>query len=180
MPLPSIEPNDNIGSAFLKFNSGAEKPFIHFINFLMRNNESPLIVAQRELIGAFVSGLNNCSYCYGSHAAVAEQFGVDKDLLEDLVTDIDKTAFDEQFKPILHFVKKLTLDPSKMVQDDVDNVLSAGWSERALYDAILVCCAFNFTNRMVDGLGLTTLPDSFSNAAKRLLGGYDYFADKLR
>ncbi|MGH9772408.1 MAG: carboxymuconolactone decarboxylase family protein [Candidatus Acidiferrales bacterium] len=37
---------------------------------------SPLSPAERELIGAFVSALNSCQYCYGGHRAAAELFGV--------------------------------------------------------------------------------------------------------
>src|SRR5262249_39998327 len=37
---------------------------------------SPLTPAQRELIGAYVSSLNSCQYCYGSHRAAAELFGI--------------------------------------------------------------------------------------------------------
>src|SRR5262245_39088306 len=32
---------------------------------------SPLTPAQRELIGAYVSSLNSCQYCYGGHRAAA-------------------------------------------------------------------------------------------------------------
>jgi AhpD family alkylhydroperoxidase len=37
---------------------------------------SPLTPAQRELIGAYVSSLNSCQYCYGGHRAAAELFGI--------------------------------------------------------------------------------------------------------
>ncbi len=41
-------------------------------------------------------------------------------------------------KPIFKYLKKLTLYPTKMVQADADDVFSAGWSKRALYDAIII------------------------------------------
>ena len=44
---------------------------------LMRDH-SPLTVAERELIAAYVSGLNACTYCYGSHVIAAGAFGVDE------------------------------------------------------------------------------------------------------
>jgi alkylhydroperoxidase family enzyme len=34
-------------------------------------NESPLSQAERELIATFVSALNDCNFCAGSHAAAA-------------------------------------------------------------------------------------------------------------
>jgi AhpD family alkylhydroperoxidase len=33
-------------------------------------------VAERELIAAYVAGLNACGYCHGIHIAVAEAFGI--------------------------------------------------------------------------------------------------------
>lgn len=46
------------------------------------------------------------------------------------------------------------MSPSKIVQRDVDQVLAAGWTEEALYHAILIGCLFNFYNRLLDGHGV--------------------------
>jgi AhpD family alkylhydroperoxidase len=37
---------------------------------------SPFTVAERELIAAYVSGLNACGYCHGIHRVTADAFGV--------------------------------------------------------------------------------------------------------
>jgi hypothetical protein len=47
----------------------------------------------------------------------------------------------ERLKPVLAYIRKLTLTPTKMAQTDVDAVFAAGWDERAVYDAVQVCCA---------------------------------------
>ncbi len=52
-------------------------------------------------------------------------------------------------------------------------VFNAGWSERALYDAIIICCTWNFMNRFVEGLGLTVIPEHFAMEGKMLHAGYD-------
>jgi len=110
--------------------------------------------ADKEIMAAYVSGLNACSFCYGSHKAVAQQFGVDPDIIEKLVDDIDTAPMENKLKPIFKYLKKLTLSPSKLTQKDVDLVKQAGWSEDALYDAILIGCLFNFYNRLLDGHGI--------------------------
>lgn len=110
--------------------------------------------AEKELFAAYVSGLNECQFCYGSHIAVAENFGVPANLVEDLLEDIDTTILDQKLKPILHYLKKLTLTPSKLTQADADKVFAAGWSEQDLYDAICIGCLFNFYNRLLDGHGI--------------------------
>ena len=66
----------------------------------------------------------------------------------------------------IKFVRKLTLEPTKMIQADADAVFEAGWSERALYDAIIICCTWSFMNRFVEGLGLNVIPEQFSMEGK--------------
>ncbi len=35
---------------------------------------------------------------------------------------------------------------------------AAGWSARALHDAVATCALFNFMNRLVEGMGVRTSP----------------------
>jgi len=116
--------------------------------------ESVFTYAEREIMAAYVSGLNACSFCYGSHREVAKQFGVDGDLIESLIDDVDNAPINQKLKPIFYYLKKLTLTPSKLIDSDVKLVLDAGWSEDGLHEAILVGCLFNFYNRLLDGHGV--------------------------
>ena len=75
---------------------------------------------------------------------------------------------DEKLKPILRFVKKLTLEPHKMVQSDAESVFQAGWNEEALSDAIWICARFNMMNRLALGHGLDANPDAFEARAKSM------------
>lgn len=130
--------------------------------------KSPLSHAEKEIIAAFVSGLNECNFCYGSHKAVAENFGVTPDILEALLVDIDSADINQRMKPLLHYVKKLTLTPSKLVQADAEQVLQAGWNEQALYDAICIGCLFNFYNRLLDGHGIKGNDNIYQLGGKHL------------
>ena len=102
----------------------------------------------------FLWGLNECNYCHGTHAAVAKSFGINETVIEDLLLDIDSADISDKMVPILKYVKKLTLTPSKMVMGDAQAVFDAGWSERALQDVICICSLFNFFNRLLDGHGI--------------------------
>ncbi len=110
--------------------------------------------AQKEVFAAFVSGLNACSFCYGSHAAVAKNFGVSQETIEALVEDIDSAPVASNEKPLFQYLKKLTLSPSKLIQEDADKIFREGWSEQDLQDLILIGCLFNFYNRLLDGHGI--------------------------
>ena len=110
--------------------------------------------AQKELFAAYVSGLNACSFCYGSHVAVAENFGISPNIVESLLEDIASAPIKNNEKPIFNYLKKLTLSASKLIQSDADAVFNEGWSEEDLQEVILIGCLFNFYNRLLDGHGI--------------------------
>ncbi|MEO0835747.1 MAG: peroxidase-related enzyme [Cyanobacteria bacterium J06642_3] len=124
-----------------------------FIQNVMRG-ESAFTVGERELIGAYVSGLNACDYCSGSHQAIAIDLNVEPQLLEAILKDIATAPIEERLRPVFSLVQKLTLTPSKTTQSDIDAVLAAGWDAQAVEDAISICSLFNFMNRLVNGFGL--------------------------
>jgi hypothetical protein len=107
----------------------------------------------------------------GIRRAAAVEFGVSEQLIRDLVDDPQSAAADAKLKPVLAYLRKLTLTPTQMTQQDADAVFAAGWDQRALYDAIQICCLYNFMNRFVEGLGLTPIPDQFEMEGKMIRGG---------
>lgn len=156
--FPSLPSDAGIGHLW-SINPDMAKPFNEWSKAIMRGS-SPLTAMHREFIAAFVSALNGCDYCYNGHAQIAVNLGADRSILEEAICEIDSCSVDEQFKPVLHFVKKLTLRPASLTQADADNVFAAGWDERALQDIILVASRFNFMNRLSLAHGLD--PDAIS------------------
>lgn len=149
-------------------------PLALFTQSVLRE-ESPLSVAERELIAAYVSGLNACRFCYGVHSQTAAQFGVAAPLLEALVADLDAAPVAPRLKPLLGFVRKLTLEPAKMSDADAQAVRDAGWSPKALQDAVLVCALFSFYNRLIEGHGIKGHPELYRRNG-RLLAELGYGA----
>lgn len=116
--------------------------------------KSNFTYAQKEVFAVYVSGLNACSFCYGSHVAVAENFGISPKTVEALLEDIQSAPIENTEKPLFNYLKKLTLSPYKLSQTDADAVFEAGWSEEDLQEVILIGCLFNFYNRLLDGHGI--------------------------
>jgi hypothetical protein len=56
-------------------------------------------------------------------------------------------------------VRKLTLQPQKMVEADVVACRDAGCSDAEIFEANQVCAYFNYSNRLLNGLGVTTKGD---------------------
>jgi uncharacterized peroxidase-related enzyme len=150
--LPSLPEPAHLADLFARFPENV-KPLMDFTDGLLRA-DGALSVAERELIASYVSGLNACRFCYGSHKAYAELFGVDGDLVEALIDDPDNAPVDDRLRPILAYVRKLNTLPSRIVPADAQAVYDAGWDERALYEAVQVCALFNMMNRIVEGAGI--------------------------
>lgn len=167
MPFfPSLPANAGIAELY-NLNPDVRRP-MHELGRAIMRGESPLTPAQRETIAAYVSSLNRCDYCFNGHSQMAVNLGVERTIIERLVDDAESAPVEEAFKPILRFVKKLTLTPHSMTQADADAVYKAGWSERALHDAILVCCRFNFMNRLSLGHGLDPVAEDPKKRAAKM------------
>ncbi len=160
-------PEDAVLLNVFRANQDTARPLISFHELVMRG-PSPLSDGQRELIAAYVSGVNSCGYCHGIHTKTAEAFGIAPGLLEAALADLDTAPVDDKMRPLLRYVGKLTSTPSRMVPADAEAVFAAGWDDQALYDAILVCALFNFMNRVVDGIGIRADESYFSTSGNRL------------
>jgi uncharacterized peroxidase-related enzyme len=160
-------------SAVMKRYPEQAVPLIGLADIIMRTGECQFSAQERELIGAFASGTNACTYCYNTHKATAEAFGVNEDLLENLLDDIDTSAVDDKLKPVLHYVKKLTESPSIMLQADVDAIFAAGWDEDSFHFTVMICALFNMMNRIMDGYGVkNTAEFRQSRGAMLAVDGY--------
>jgi uncharacterized peroxidase-related enzyme len=116
--------------------------------------EGPLNDKERELIAAYVSGLNACSFCYRGHKAIAEMFGVEEGLIDELVEDLESAEIDDKIKAALRYSKKVTENASKLVAGDADALYAAGWDENALMNIVEICALFAMYNRLADGTGV--------------------------
>jgi uncharacterized peroxidase-related enzyme len=145
---------------------------LRFEEALMRGPSS-LSPVERELIAAFTSGLNECSYCYRSHSYTVAHLGIDRATVDALIDDVETAAVDDKLKPLLRYVRKLNETPHKLVEADAAAVYDAGWDDNALMTATTVCAYFNFCNRMSDGVGLD-IPDDQLNSIAGVLARDGY------
>ena len=151
--LPSLPETAHLSDLLARFPKNLE-PLLTFVNAVLRS-EGELTIGERELIAAYVSGLNACRFCYGSHVIHAETFGIEPGLIEELLEDIDTAHAPGKLKPLLKYVEKLNTLPNRLAQADLDAVLAAGWTETAVFEAVEVTGLFNMMNRIVEGGGVT-------------------------
>jgi uncharacterized peroxidase-related enzyme len=135
---------------------------------LMRG-PSPFTPGERELIAAYVSGLNGCRFCLGVHFRVACGFGIHESVIATLTEDPGAAPLDARLQPILRYVRKLTETPTLLTPQDAAAVYDAGWDDTALVHAIAICAYFNMMNRLVEGAGIVGDAEAYGRAARGLV-----------
>ena len=179
--FPSLPNNPHLSDVFRAFPKQV-KPLLEYHDALLRA-ESPLTVAERELLAAYVSGLNACTFCFGAHKLYANAFGISDEIIEGLLNDIDSADIEDHLKPLFHYVKKLNQLPTTITPADAETVYAAGWGEHALYDAIQVSALFNLMNRIIEGTGVSfdyaANPPTDEQLEKRKTASYMDFADEI-
>ncbi|HTZ23582.1 MAG TPA: carboxymuconolactone decarboxylase family protein [Streptosporangiaceae bacterium] len=126
-------------------------------------------VADRELMAAYVSKVNESAFCIRAHTATASQAYQDGAKVEAVLADLESAPVEEPLRATLRMLGTLTAEGTLTAQEMRD-VLSAGVSPRQVKDALAVCVAFNTTGRLADALGFAILsPEGFEAGAKYLL-----------
>jgi uncharacterized peroxidase-related enzyme len=126
-------------------------------------------VADRELMAAYVSTVNESAFCIAAHSATARQAYQDGPKVAAVLADLESAPVDDGLRATLRMLGKLTRE-GKVDADDMRQVLSAGVSRQQVADALAVCAAFNTTGRLADAFGFAVLsPEGFEAGAKYLL-----------
>jgi uncharacterized peroxidase-related enzyme len=177
--LPSMPRDATLLDVFRVF-PDTNRPLLEFHEALLRR-PSPFTEAERELIAAYVSGLNGCRYCQGVHTATAERLGVPAGATAALLAGDLNAAIPDKMRPVLDLAAKLTERADGVSKLDVEAVFAAGWDETAYYHLVATVALFNYMNRLVEGLGIELNPPYVQTAAQRLADrGYRPLIDMLR
>ena len=117
----------------------------------------------QEVIGSYVSLLNDCDYSYANHWANAKHLMGD-DAKADAAESALKNrkpedAFDGKTLAVLRYAQRLTLTPGEMAREDVTALTEAGVDDGEILEANQIIGYFNYVNRCLNGLGVTTEGD---------------------
>ena len=117
----------------------------------------------QEVIGSYVSLLNDCDYSYANHWANAKHLMGDDakaDAAEAALRERKpEDAFEGKTLALLRYAQKLTLTPGEMARDDVIALTEAGVDDGEILEANQIIGYFNYVNRCLNGLGVTTEGD---------------------
>ncbi len=115
-----------------------------------------------EVVGVYVSLLNDCDYCVDHHAAGLRRLLADEDRYAAIRIRLETDhlgAFDAREQAILSYARQLTLAPATVGRSDVDALRAVGLDDGEILEVNQVTAYFAYANRTVLGLGVTTQGD---------------------
>jgi uncharacterized peroxidase-related enzyme len=138
----------------MAFSPETAKPLNELAEILLRNENNSLTTGERELIGAYVSYLNNCFFCQSVHGAMAAHY-MDCDILEieEVKRDFRSTGLSAKMKSLLTIAASVQKGGKYVTKDQIDNAKTLGATDKEIHDTVLIAAAFCMFNRYVDGLG---------------------------
>jgi uncharacterized peroxidase-related enzyme len=117
----------------------------------------------QETIASYVSVLNDCTYSYANHWKNAAHLIGDADRADHIEAALQarrpEDVFDGAELALMRYAEKLTMTPGSMTEPDVAALRAAGLDDGAILEANQIVCYFNYVNRSINGLGVTTEGD---------------------
>jgi uncharacterized peroxidase-related enzyme len=141
------------------------KPMVELVDRLLCGPNT-LSRGDRELIGAYVSSLNDCSFCTNSHAAfAAAQLPEGMALVDQVRADLDTAPVSPKMRALLRIAGAVQRGGKHVRDEDVAAAREAGATDLEIHDTVLISAMFCLANRYVDGLA-TVLPEDPASYAQ--------------
>jgi len=118
----------------------------------------------QETVSSYVSILNDCDYSLANHWANAKHLINDQKKADKIELALrnrtPESVFDGVELALMQYAQKLTLSPADMTKKDVDQLRTAGLDDGQILEANQIVGYFNYVNRLLNGLGVTTEGDT--------------------
>jgi len=158
--------NDEPGMlALLAYRPETAGPLSQLAEVLLRGDNT-LSRGERELIGAYVSKLNECVYCASSHSATAAaQLPGGTAQVEQTLADLGSAPVSGKLRALLEIAGLVQVSGRMVTEEAVAKARAEGATDAEIHDTVLIAAAFCMYNRYVDGLGTPTPRDPGQYAA---------------
>ncbi len=154
----------------MRFRPETAKPLNELAEVLLRGPH-PLTPGERELIAAYVSGLNECQFCCSSHSAfAAAQLDGGMAVVDQVRLDPDQAPVSAKLRALLRIAGAVRADGRSVTPAMVAAARDEGATDLEIHDTVLIAAAFSMFNRYVDGLGTLAPagPHPYAAAAQRI------------
>ena len=131
---------------------------------VLHNDANTLPFWFLEAIATYVSLTNRCHYSTAHHSANMRRLVEDPSKAEAmyaaLACDQPEVCFTGKELALMRYARKLTADVGAMCEADIDALRTEGTDDGEILEVNTVCAYFNFSNRVLNGLGVTTNGDT--------------------
>ncbi len=162
--MPHIELDKSLPGirSLMAFRPETAEPLSALAEILLRDTTG-LALAERELIGTYVSYLNDCFYCHHSHGEIAVCYlNGDRSLVDAVRRNYKEAPISEKLKSLLNIAGKVQKSGKSVLAEDIQDAKNQGATDRDIHDTVLIAAAFCLFNRYVDGLA-TVAPQDMSS-----------------
>jgi uncharacterized peroxidase-related enzyme len=140
-----------------------------------------LSAGDRETIGAYVSRLNDCTFCCASHAAVAACHLGDETAVAAVIRDPESAPVSAKLKALLALAARVQQGGRMVRAEDVARARAEGATDAEIHDTVLIAALFCMFNRYVDGLAAWTPDDADGYRRRaRVVAEHGYAASVVR
>jgi uncharacterized peroxidase-related enzyme len=120
---------------------------------LLHDENNTLSRGDREMIGAYVSSLNDCFFCENVHGAMAQHYYQrDIHFIDQVKSDYMSADISEKLKSLLAIAGSVQKGGKQVTADQIEAARNLGATDREIHDTVLIAAAFCMFNRYVDGL----------------------------
>lgn len=116
-----------------------------------------------EVAACYTSIINRCAYSLEHHFMNVRRLVKDDARAFAIKAALEAARPEEAFSgkelALLRYVAKLTASVAQMHRSDVDALRGAGCDDGEILEINQVCAYFNYSNRLLNGLGVTTEGD---------------------
>ena len=120
---------------------------------LLHDENNTLSRGDREMIGTYVSALNDCFFCQHVHGAMAgHYFQCDIQFIDRIKRDYQSADISDKLKSLLSIAGSVQKGGKQVTADQIAEAKKQGATDREIHDTVLIAAAFCMFNRYVDGL----------------------------
>ncbi|MFA6083254.1 carboxymuconolactone decarboxylase family protein [Mucilaginibacter sp.] len=176
--MAHIELNNDLPGirGLMAYRPETEKVLNALAETLLRDDDNTLTRGERELIGAYVSYLNDCFFCQNVHGALAGHYlGCDIDQIDAIKKDFYSADLSPKIKNLLAIAASVQKSGKNVTTGQIEAARNAGATDKEIHDAVLIAAAFCMFNRYVDGLATWAPQDRqfyVNRAPQRAREGY--------
>jgi len=137
----------------MAFRPETAEPLNLLAEILLRDDDNALSRGERELIGTYVSYLNDCFFCQNVHSALAGHYlQCDIQQIDAIKNNFSSSPISGKMKSLLAIAASVQKGGKHVTATQIEAAKNNGATDREVHDTVLIAAAFCMFNRYVDGL----------------------------